>query len=189
MKSCALLAGRRLSDAGRGRSAVLSCGRNGAWQLDALAPHGEAEYAALGAGYDQRHAPDAGNGTAFPAGVAGKLCGLCRRGGRRGGIRKRFLHTARQLRQEPLEGLFSAYAFACAQSAVVWEQEEEKTALETLFTQLGSGTAAMREQAAAACLRRLKPVCEKAQAEAEKGGRLCMQLGILLGLMAGIALW
>lgn len=104
-------------------------------------------------------------------------------------IRKRFLHTARQLRQEPLEGLFSAYAFACAQSAAVWEQEEEKTALETLFTQLGSGTAAMREQAAAACLRRLKPMCEKAQAEAEKGGRLCMQLGILLGLMAGIALW
>lgn len=104
-------------------------------------------------------------------------------------IRRRFCQTAQQLRLEPLEGVAAAYDFACAQSLSAWEQEEEKTALEGLFAQLGSGTAAMRGQAAAACIRRLKPVCEKAQAEAEKGGRLCMQLGMLLGLMAGIALW
>ena len=70
-----------------------------------------------------------------------------------------------------------------------WEQLEERSAMETLFRQLGSGTAAMREQAAAACLRRLKPLAERAEEEAEKAGRLCMQLGMLLGLMAGIALW
>ena len=47
----------------------------------------------------------------------------------------------------------------------------------------------MREQAAAACIRRLKPLAEKAQQEAEKAGKLCVQLGMLLGLMAGIILW
>jgi len=104
-------------------------------------------------------------------------------------MRNRFCHAAHQLRQEPLEGMASAYAFACAQSQNAWEQEDEKAALESLFAQLGSGTAAMREQAAAACIRRLKPICEKAHAEAEKGGKLCIQLGMLLGLMAGIALW
>jgi len=104
-------------------------------------------------------------------------------------IRKRFCCAAQQLRQQPLEGVASAYVFACAQSQNAWEQEDERAALESLFAQLGSGTAAMREQAVAACIRRLKPVCEKAQAEAEKGGKLCMQLGLLLGLMAGIALW
>lgn len=104
-------------------------------------------------------------------------------------ISQRLRHTADRLRHQPLEGLSSAYACACVQTAAAWEQEEEKTAMDSLFAQLGTGTAAMREQAAAACIRRLKPVCEKAQAEAEKGGRLCMQLGMLLGLMAGIALW
>ena len=78
---------------------------------------------------------------------------------------------------------------ACAESAVPWEQEEEKSAMDSLFAQLGTGTAAMRERTVAACIRRLKPVCEKAYTEAEKGGRLCMQLGMLLGLMTGIALW
>lgn len=102
---------------------------------------------------------------------------------------KRWMQTAKQLRQSPLEGVSEAYAFACAQTMTSWEQDEEKAALENLFAQLGSGTAAMREQAVAACIRKLRPACEKAQAEADKGGRLCMQLGMLLGLMAGIALW
>lgn len=104
-------------------------------------------------------------------------------------MQKRFRLAAQQLRQEPLEGMAAAYAAACARSRCAWEQEDEKAALDSLFAQLGSGTAAMREQAAAACIRRLKPVCEKAASEAEKGGRLCIQLGMLLGLMAGIALW
>ena len=47
----------------------------------------------------------------------------------------------------------------------------------------------MRAQAAAACLRRQRPVEEDARREAEKGGGLVMRLGLLLGLMAGIALW
>lgn len=104
-------------------------------------------------------------------------------------VSDRLRSTAELLRQQPLEGVSYAYTFACAQNAAAWEQDEEKAALESLFNQLGTGTAAMKEQAAAACIRRLKPVCEKAQAEAEKGGKLCMQLGMLLGLMAGIALW
>ena len=61
--------------------------------------------------------------------------------------------------------------------------------MRALFLQLGSGTAAMRAQAAAACLRRLRPLEEDARREAETGGGLVMRLGLLLGLMAGIALW
>ena len=104
-------------------------------------------------------------------------------------VGKRFCLAAKQLRNDPLSGVPAAYASACAGSAAPWEQPEERAALESLFAHLGSGTAAMREQAAAACIRRLKPIYEKAQAEAEKSGRLCIQLGMLLGLMAGIALW
>lgn len=104
-------------------------------------------------------------------------------------VDKRFRLAAERLRQQPLDGIGMAYAFACAQTANAWEKEAEKEAMTGMFAQLGSGTAAMREQTVAACIRRLKPVCEKAQAEAEKGGRLCMELGMLLGLMAGIALW
>lgn len=102
---------------------------------------------------------------------------------------RRFRLAAQILRNQPLEGLSSAYAQACAQTIAAWEQEEEKAALESLFAQLGTGTAAMRGEAAAACIRRLKPLRESAQTDAEKGGRLCMHLGMLLGLMAGIALW
>ncbi len=104
-------------------------------------------------------------------------------------IRRRFRRAAQHLRQEPLSGVSAAYTAACACHPCSWEHAEERAALENLFAQLGSGTAAMREQAAAACIRRLKPLCEKAQADAEKGGRLCIQLGMLLGLMAGILFW
>ncbi len=104
-------------------------------------------------------------------------------------VGKRFHLTAQQLRRDPLAGVPAAYAGACASCAAPWEKQEERMALESLFAHLGSGTAAMREQAAAACIRRLKPICEKAQAEAENSGKLCIQLGMLLGLMAGIALW
>ena len=102
---------------------------------------------------------------------------------------RRFLLTSEELVRNPLSGLGCAYAKACAQVPVPWEQIEEKQALENLFAQLGSGTASMREQAVATCLRRLRPLMDGAQQEAERGGRLCMQLGALLGLMAGIALW
>lgn len=112
-------------------------------------------------------------------------------GGSEGGrmVRKRFCLAAQQLREDPLRSVGQAYAFACARCANGWEQKIEKTALESFFAQLGNGTAAMREQAAAACIRRLKPLCEQAQSDAERSGKLCMQLGALLGLMAGIALW
>ena len=90
-------------------------------------------------------------------------------------VSRRLLWVAHALAQEPLLGLGDAYAQACAQIPIPWEKAEEREA--------------MRAQAAAACLRRLRPLEEDARREAEKGGGLVMRLGLLLGLMAGIALW
>ena len=104
-------------------------------------------------------------------------------------VAQRFRRTAQVIASQPLLSVSDAYASACREIAAPWEKQEARAAMERLFRQLGSGTAVMREQAAAACLRRLKPLEETARAEAEKGGKLCMQLGMLLGLMAGIALW
>lgn len=104
-------------------------------------------------------------------------------------VARRLMLASEALIRDPFLSLGEAYQLACAQIPAPWEQAEERAIMENLFAQLGSGTASMREQAAAACLRRLKPLMETARTEAEKGGKLCMQLGILLGLMAGIALW
>lgn len=104
-------------------------------------------------------------------------------------VAARLMLAAEALIREPFLQVAHAYALACAQIPAPWEQAAERSAMESLFAQLGSGTAAMREQAAAACLRRLKPLVESARTEAERGGKLCMQLGMLLGLMAGIVLW
>jgi len=102
---------------------------------------------------------------------------------------RRLMLTAEALIRDPFSSLPDAYALACAQIPAPWEQAEEKEALACLLSQLGSGTAAMREQAVAACMRRLRPIEEEARKEAQRGGRLCMQLGMILGLMAGIVLW
>lgn len=102
---------------------------------------------------------------------------------------RRLMLASEALVRNPMISLQDAYAKACAQIPAPWEQPEERAALETLFTQLGSGTAVMREQAISACLRRLKPIALSAQTEAESGGKLCMQLGMLMGLMCGILLW
>ena len=102
---------------------------------------------------------------------------------------QRLVTAANLLLQSPLQGVSSAYHSACIQIPAEWEKTEEQTILEQLFRQLGSGTAAMREQAVASCIRRLRPLEETARREAERGGKLCMQLGLLLGLMAGIAVW
>jgi len=104
-------------------------------------------------------------------------------------VARRLYSAAETLARSPLEGISGAYASACMQVPAQWEKPEERAAMELLFQQLGSGTAAMREQAVAGCLRRLRPLEEAARAEAERGGKLCMQLGLLLGLMAGIAVW
>ena len=104
-------------------------------------------------------------------------------------VARRLMLTSEGIVREPLMGLPAAYAQACAMLPAPWEQAEEKAAMEMLFQQLGSGTAAMREQAAASCLRRIRVLSETAQREAETGGKLCLQLGMLLGLMTGIALW
>jgi len=110
-------------------------------------------------------------------------------GGGAAAFAARLRSAAGRLRERPFETAGQAYAYACSKIAMPWEKNEEKTAMETLFAQIGAGPAAMREQAAAACIRRLKPLAEKAQQEAEKAGKLCVQLGMLLGLMAGIILW
>lgn len=102
---------------------------------------------------------------------------------------RRLLFTADQMEKEPSIGLEKAYAAACDAVPAAFERTEERAAMEMLFSQLGSGTAAMREEAASSCLRRLKPLQENALAEAGRGGRLCVQLGMLLGAMAGILLW
>jgi len=102
---------------------------------------------------------------------------------------RRLMLVSEALVRDPMLSLSDAYARACAQIPTPWEQADERAVLETLFAQLGSGTAAMREQAVSACLRRLKPIAQSAQTEAENGGKLCMQLGMLLGLMCGILLW
>jgi len=104
-------------------------------------------------------------------------------------VAKRFKLTSQLLTNKPLLSIADAYASACLKVYMPWEKQEERMAMEMLFRQLGCGTASMREQAAAACIRRLRPLADQAHAEAEKGGRLCMQLGMLLGLMAGIVLW
>lgn len=109
--------------------------------------------------------------------------------GRNDGIGQRFCSVAQQLRSEPLTNLADAYRRAEAQLHISGEMAPEKAALRQLFGDLSVGTAAMREQAAAACLRRLKPVAEEAQRRAQTGSRLCVQLGLLAGLMAGIMLW
>lgn len=102
---------------------------------------------------------------------------------------RRLLYTADRLQKEPSIGLERAYAAACNAVPASFEKEGERAAMEMLFSQLSNGTAAMREEAASACLRRLKPLQENALSEAGRGGRLCVQLGMLLGAMAGILLW
>ena len=104
-------------------------------------------------------------------------------------IAQRLMETAEKIEKHPLLPLADAYACACAQIQAPWEHAEERSAMEMLFRQLGSGTADMRTQAAAACVRKLRPLEEEARGEAQRGGRMCMQLGMLLGVMAGIALW
>lgn len=104
-------------------------------------------------------------------------------------LEQRLLLAAQLLASQPLLGVQGAYQKASEQLPIAWEQAEEREALHALFMQLASGNAAMKEQAVATCLRRLKPITERAQEKAQTGGKLCMQLGLLLGLMIGIALW
>ena len=104
------------------------------------------------------------------------------------GVRERLERTARQLAQSPRLTVAEAYE-AAAREEPLSEQSEEKEALRQLFSQLGSGTTAMRAQAAEACQRRLEPLIEAARAKAQLARALYVKLGLLCGLMAGIALW
>jgi stage III sporulation protein AB len=98
-------------------------------------------------------------------------------------------YAAKALGEQPLTGMEAAYDKACAELPLWAEKREDREAMLHLFRQLGSGSTSMREQAVAAAMRRLKPAVEHARKTAHTGGKLCMQLGVLLGLMAGIALW
>lgn len=106
-----------------------------------------------------------------------------------GCMAQRFRTTASLMRKKPLLALGAAYRQAEMQHRCPGEKQCERTALRQLFDELGTGTAAMREQAAAACLRRLKPVAEEVEKRRQTGGKLCVQLGLLAGIMAGIMLW
>lgn len=116
-----------------------------------------------------------------------ELLETCADGGE--GMPGRFAFVAEQLRKEPLLSLPDAYRQAEMQMRLPGEGAQEKAALEQLFADLGMGTAAMREAAVANCLRRLKPAAEEAERRSRTGGRLCVQLGLLAGAMAGIILW
>ena len=104
-------------------------------------------------------------------------------------LRKRYALCAQTLMQEPLLGVPGAYERALALTPIPGEGMEERAALSALFDQLDMGTASMREQAVVSCLHRLKPLTERAQQRAQTGNGLFVRLGMLLGLMAGIALW
>ncbi len=109
--------------------------------------------------------------------------------GAAGKVRQRLQGAGRGLALEPSLTVAEAYGRACRDTPLPAEGQEEKSALDVLFRQLGSGTAAMREQAAAGCLRRLALTVEKAREKAEKSGQLYAKLGALGGLMLAIALW
>lgn len=104
-------------------------------------------------------------------------------------LSRRLAATAAALKKQPLLGVAGAYARAADEHPIAWEGAEEREALTALFGRLGTGTAAMREQAAASCLRRIKPLIERARERSETGGRLCVRLCMLVGLMLGVALW
>ena len=113
----------------------------------------------------------------------------CAEGETDGIFGKRLLATAKALERKPLITPEGAYAEACRLYPLYAEKKGDLLLMQGLFRQLGKGTAAMREQAVASALRRLKPVLEEAEKSARTGGRLSVQLGLLLGLMAGIVLW
>lgn len=117
------------------------------------------------------------------------LLRACAADGGEGLFARRLEKTAEFLEKHPLAGLREAYRQAVSALPLSAEKPEEKAVMDALFAQLGTGTAAMREQAAASAIRKLRPLSDKAQEQAEKGGKLLMQLGLLFGLMAGIALW
>ena len=102
---------------------------------------------------------------------------------------ERMAQTAKELERNPLAGVEGAYRAACEAYPIPWEREEEREQLSALFCRLGTGSAAMRERAVAACLRRLAPTLARAREKCEQSGRLCVRLGMLLGLTLGIALW
>jgi stage III sporulation protein AB len=110
-------------------------------------------------------------------------------GGGSGSVRKRLQRVGELLAIEPSLAVAEAYLKACGQIRLAAEEQEERSALELLFTALGSGTAEMREKAVESCLKRIGLCCEKAREKAEKNGKLYAQLGALGGLMLGIALW
>ena len=117
------------------------------------------------------------------------LLRVCASDGDEGVFSHRLEKAAEILEKHPLLGLRDAYQQATSALPLSAEKSEEKAVLDGLFAQLGTGTASMREQAASSAIRRLRPLAEKAREQAEKGGKLLMQLGLLFGLMLGIALW
>lgn len=109
--------------------------------------------------------------------------------GLEGSMPDRFRFVAEVLQREPLVAVQEAYHRAESQIPCPGEKRGEKAAMNQLFCEISTGTASMREQAVAACLRRLRPVMEEVEKHRQTGGKLCVQLGLLAGLMAGILLW
>ncbi len=106
-----------------------------------------------------------------------------------GKVRGRLTVTAQNLARAPSLTVAEAFGQACEQVRLSCEGKEERSALTLLFETLGNGTAEMRERGVQSCLKRLELCLEKAREKAERSGKLYGQLGVLGGLMLGIALW
>ncbi len=104
-------------------------------------------------------------------------------------VRRRLERAGEQLRAEPALTVEEAYAGACREILMPFEDPQERGSLELLFRQLGGGTAAMREQAVKGALNRLGLICDKAREKADKAGALYGRLGLLGGLAMAIILW
>lgn len=121
--------------------------------------------------------------------VLARCAGAIPSGGSAERLARRLRMTAERLARDPLAGVAGAYRAAREALPVAWERAPEREAVDALFATLGSGTAQMREQAVTSCLKRLRPLEEQARAQCARDGALCVRLGALLGLMAGVLMW
>ena len=104
-------------------------------------------------------------------------------------VSRRLLWVAHALAEEPLLGLGEAYAQACAQIPIRGKRRRSARPCAPCSCSWAAVPPPCGRRPPPRGLRRLRPLEEDARREAETGGGLVMRLGLLLGLMAGIALW
>lgn len=115
--------------------------------------------------------------------------GPARRTAAKGFLPGRLEKTAEFLEKHPLAGLREAYRQAVSALPLSAEKPEEKAVMDALFAQLGTAPPPCGNRRRPAPSESCGPFRIRRREQAEKGGKLLMQLGLLFGLMAGIALW